>query len=122
MDLLQRAEGRIRPRLYCRLICRFCRLGLCFRVTEHAELGGGKSHSRGTQDAAAIKFEINVTHPISTFSSYLVDSKLTERAKEASRSVHPRLHFVFSAISMMWKLHESAMSSVMNIMGSNLKR
>ncbi len=46
---------------------------------------------------------------------------LKERKSEREQSVHHRLHLVLSGTSIMRELHESAMSSAMNIMGSDLK-
>jgi len=52
IDLLQRAERRIRSRLDRRHGCSSCVARQRVRGTDHAELRGGQRHGRGTQKSA----------------------------------------------------------------------
>jgi hypothetical protein len=54
IDLLQRAERRVRPRLDRSRIRGPCRAGLCVRQTAQHELSGGDAHRRGAKKAASI--------------------------------------------------------------------
>ncbi len=62
IDLLQQAEGRVRPRLHRGLVCWFCHTCLCIPTSGHAKLCRGKNHGRSPQKAAATKGDVDVTH------------------------------------------------------------
>jgi hypothetical protein len=49
LDLLQGAEGRVRPRLNRGHSCRRCLAGLCVRSADQAEPGGSHRHGRRAQ-------------------------------------------------------------------------
>ena len=58
VDLLQRAERRVRPRLDPRDIHRLGGGGLCVRAAAQGELSRRQGHSSSTTEAAAIAVDV----------------------------------------------------------------
>ena len=58
VDLLERAEDALVPRLTLDRSCRLCLARLCTRGTDHAEPGSGHRHGRRSKEAAAIKVRV----------------------------------------------------------------